>query len=338
MSSWLREVLGVEVPEEGGRVDLRGTEYVRSGGILRAINLVSDSQAQTRETFGFKWQKRDTFDSAASLARMRAWLVERYGDVADAPWWSEYGERPLLLDAGCGAGMSALELFGDRLRDIRYLGVDISDAVDVAAARFGERNLEAGFLQADLVNLPFADGSMDVIFSEGVLHHTDSTEGALKAAARLLRSGGRFLFYVYRKKGPVREFTDDHIRRQLRGLSPEEAWQKMMPLTRLGKLLGDLDLEIEVPEEIELLEIPAGRISLQRFFYWHVFKAFHHPELSIEELNHINYDWYTPANAHRQTPEEVEAWCREVGLEIEHQVVEQAGITVIARKTGAAGR
>jgi hypothetical protein len=138
---------------------------------------------------------------------------------------------------------------------------------------------------------------------------------------------------VYRKKVPIREFTDDYIRAKLRDLPPEQAWQAMMPLTELGKLLGDLDVTVDVPKPIDLLEIPAGRISLQRLFYWHVFKAFHHPELTLDELNHINFDWYAPANAHRQTPEEVEEWCRACGLAIERRVVEDAGITIVARKS-----
>ena len=61
-------------------------------------------------------------------------------------------------------------------------------------------------------------------------------------------------------------------------------------------------------------------------------KAFYDPDLDLEELNHINYDWYAPANAHRQSPEEVRSWCGEAGLEIERENVQPAGITVIARK------
>ena len=55
-------------------------------------------------------------------------------------------------------------------------------------------------------------------------------------------------------------------------------------------------------------------------------------DLDFDEMNHINYDWYAPANAARQTPEEVRAWCAESGLSIEREVIEEAGITVIARK------
>jgi SAM-dependent methyltransferase len=294
--------------------------------------MVSNAQRQTASAFGYQWQKTDAFDSPEMRARHRAWLIERYGDVASAPWWASYGPRPKVLDAGCGAGLSAIELLGPLLHRVDYHGVDLSDAYRVAERRFAERGYPGTFERGDITNLRFADASFDVAFSEGVLHHTDSTEAALKAVARKIKPGGRFLFYVYRKKGPIREFTDDFIRYKLQGLSLEEAWQALYPLTKLGKLLGDLNVEIDIPEPIDLLEIPAGKIDLQRFIYWHVFKAFHDPTLSLDELNHMNFDWYAPKNAHRQTLAEVRQWCAEAGLAIERQVEEPAGITVIAVK------
>jgi len=329
---WLAEYLGVETPAENGSVDCGSQRFEMRGGILRLAALLSEGQRQTADAFGFKWARRDTFESPASVGRMRDWLIERYGDVAAAGWWSDYDGAPLLLDAGCGAALSALALFGPLLSRVRYLGVDVSDAVDVAAQRFRENDLEAGFLQADLSRLPFAAGTVDVIFSEGVLHHTDSTRDALLELARLLRPGGRFLFYVYRKKGPIREFTDDYVRARVRELEPAAAWDALRPLSKLGRALGELDVEIDVPEDIDLLDIPAGRTSIQRLFYWHVMKAFYDPHLDLEELNHINYDWYAPANAHRQSPEEVRSWCEEGKLEIEREITQPAGITVIARK------
>jgi hypothetical protein len=36
----------------------------------------------------------------------------------------------------------------------------------------------------------------------------------------LLKRGGRFLFYVYRRKGPVRAFTEDYVRAKLADLPP----------------------------------------------------------------------------------------------------------------------
>ena len=300
--------------------------------LATGATMVSNAQRQTASAFGFQWQKTDAFDSPEMRTRHRAWLIERYGDVASAPWWAEYGPTPKVLDAGCGAGLSAIELFGPLLHRIDYHGVDLSDAYRVAEQRFAERGYPGRFERGDITDLRFADASFDVAFSEGVLHHTDSTERALKAVARKIKPGGRFLFYVYRKKGPIREFTDDFIREKLQGLSPEEAWQTLYPLTKLGKLLGDLNIEIDVPEPIDLLEIPAGKIDLQRFIYWHVFKAFHDPTLSLDELNHMNFDWYAPKNAHRQTLAEVRRWSAEAGLTVERQVEEPAGITIVAVK------
>jgi arsenite methyltransferase len=332
---WLRELLGVRLPDQGGRFFAQGQELVVDDGVVRSITTVSAQQQQTSDTFGFKWHKRETFESEASLERTRAWLFERYGDVPSAGFWAELRERPLMLDAGCGAGLSTLALFEPVLSRVRYLGVDISAAVDVAAARFAERGLEGAFLQSDLSQLPLPEGSVDLIFSEGVLHHTDSTRDALLSLARLLAPGGRFLFYVYRRKGPIREFTDDYLREKLQPMAPGDAWEALMPLTKLGKMLGDMQVRVDVPEDIDLLQIPAGEVDLQRLFYWHVFKAFHRPDFTLEELNHLNYDWYAPRNAHRQSPEEVRAWCAEAGLEIERERVEEAGITVIARRSPA---
>ena len=331
---WLFQILGVERPNEDGSVELHGSPFVMQRGLLRAARFAGaqSAQGQTAEAFGFKWERRDTFESPASRARMREWLVERYGDVARASWWRDYADPPLVLDAGCGAALSALELLGTIVPTIRYVGVDISSAVDVAAARFAEHELPGAFLQADITEPPFASGSIDVIFSEGVLHHTDSTETALKRLADLLRPGGRFLFYVYRRKGPIREFTDDYVRERIGELDPGDAWEAIMPITRLGQALGELDAEVDVKERIELLGIPAGRINVQRLFYWHVLKAFYRPDLTLEEMNHINYDWFAPANAHRQSPDEVRRWCEEAGLQVERERVEPAGITIVARK------
>jgi SAM-dependent methyltransferase len=335
LPSWLAPLLGVsELPGSGSTMEVAGKGYLVDGPVLRAEAIVSADQAQTADTFGFKWQQTSTFEGTAALRRSREWLVERYGDAATAEWWEQYGDDPILLDAGCGAAFSSLLLFGNRLQRVRFVAADISRAVDVAVRRCAEQGVAAAFLQDDLTALPFRPGSIDVVFSEGVLHHTDSTKNALQRIATLLSPGGRFLFYVYRKKGPIREFTDDYVRGLLQGKSAAEAWKALEPLTKLGVALGELGVEVDVPEDVELLGIPAGRLTVQRLFYWHVAKAFHHPDLSFDELNHINYDWYAPANAHRQTPEEVREWCAEAGLAIEHEHVEEAGITVIARREG----
>lgn len=266
----------------------------------------------------------------------REWLFERYcgGNPAVLSEWLS-GGRKKILDAGCGAGFSAMLFFADHLRQHDYIGADISDAANVARERFSEAGYPGTFMKRDLLDLPIPDNSLDMIFSEGVLHHTDSTERALKTLAQKLRVGGLFLFYVYAKKALVREFTDDAVREALRQMTDDKAWEALKPLTKLGIALGELDVQLTVPEDIPYLGIKAGQLDLQRFFYWHICKMYYKPEFSVDEMNHINFDWFRPLNCHRQTPEEVRRWCLEANLSIDRIAVQDAGITVVAQKRAA---
>ena len=293
----------------------------------------STAQKQTEDAFAYKWSRRDTYQSDSVKANSRRWLFERYceNDPRRLDRWLSGGPK-IILDAGCGSGFSALLFFGDRLKEHDYLGVDISDAVDIAKDSFKEADYPGDFLKMSILDLPFPEASVDLVFSEGVLHHTDSTEESIKRLARLVKPGGRFLFYVYRKKAVIREFTDDHIRAWLQPLSDEEAWKALEPLTRLGVALGELKIELDVPDDIPFLGILKGNIDIQRFFYWNICKAFYRPEFSFDEMNHNNFDWFRPLNCHRHTPDEIMEWCVESNLTIERMHVEEAGITVVAAK------
>ncbi len=296
----------------------------------------SEAQDQTKDIFGFKWSKRDTYESEAVAKAHRQWLLERYCDNDPnivVSMLDDGGTSKIILDAGCGSGWSGLLFFGDLLKRHDYLGVDISDSVEVARKRFQEKEIEADFIKASLSDLPFLpEGSVDLVFSEGVLHHTDSTERSLKYLATKIRKGGKFLFYVYAKKAVVREFTDDHIRAQLKDLPDEEAWGKLKPLTKLGQELGDLNIELDVPEDIDFLGIKKGKIDIQRFFYWNFCKLFYRPDYNLDEMNHINFDWFRPLNCHRHTPDEIQKWTTEAGMEIDHINIQPSGITVVATK------
>ena len=289
----------------------------------------SEHQNQTADTFGFKWSKCHTYESDAVKSRSKAWLFERYcdNDPDRLRQWLA-GERKIILDVGCGSGFSALLFFGDYLKDHDYLGIDISSAVEIARELFRASGYPGDFLKMDLMDLPIPDESMHIIFSEGVLHHTDSTEKSLNFLAKKLKKGGRFLFYVYAKKAVIREFTDDYIREYLRKMTDEEAWKALEPLTKLGIALGELNIELNVPEDIPFLGIRKGKIDIQRFFYWNFLKQFYHPQFSFDEMNHANFDWFRPLNCHRHTPEEIIQWCSEAGLAIEHMNVQESGITV----------
>ena len=309
-----------------------GREYPITNGIPRFVGAHDDAQQQTSDSFGFKWQQRQMYDSPAMQEALGTWLAEKYGFGMVDAMRGYFAGRRLILDAGCGAGLSSSTWLDEEWRSLgsaQWVGADISEAVDVAQDRLGHIP-GAHFVQADALCLPFAPGTFDTIFSEGVLHHTPSTEDALKAVAALLADGGELLFYVYRKKGPIREFTDDYIRDLVADLPPQEAWDMLRPLTKLGQALAELKTEVDVPEDVPYLGIKAGRQDVQRLIYWSFVKLFWKDTFSFEENCHVNFDWYHPRYAHRQTEEEVRRWCEEAGLVIAHFDAQESGFTVRA--------
>ena len=308
-----------------------GRTYQIRDGIPRFTDIDDGGQSQTSESFGYKWSRLDTYDSGPMRRTAQAWLIARYG-FADAGAMRLYFEsRQAILDLGCGGGFSAALWMEGRWTGPLWVGVDISSAIEVARDRLG-RQRGTHFVQADALHLPFRDGTFDTVFSEGVLHHTPSTRAALASAVRVLKDGGEILFYVYRRKSPVREFTDDHVRGLISGLPPERAWDAIRPLTELGKALANLKATIDVPEDVTVLGIPAGSYDLQRLIYWHFAKLFWNDDLGFEENQHINFDWYHPRYAHRQSEEQVRAWCADEGLAIKRFDVQESGFTVRAVK------
>lgn len=107
----------------------------------------------------------------------------------------------VLLDIGCGSGLHALAAI--RLGARRVVGVDI-DADSVSTTR---SLLEKWAPNADVVveeksvfdlDEKWA-GSVDVVYSWGVLHHTGNLDAALRSAAELVAPGGLFVFALYRR-------------------------------------------------------------------------------------------------------------------------------------------
>ena len=310
-----------------------GTTYVIRNGIPRLVLTDDEGQLQTSDAFGFKWKKRETYDSPAAKDNAIRWYVEKYGFGSIADWADFMSSREAVLDIGCGSGFSSsLWLENERWSgQAQWIGADISLAIDVAQERLAHIP-NCHFVQADALQLPFPDASFDTVFSEGVLHHTPSTKLALLSGARVLAPGGEFQFYVYRRKGPVREFTDDYVREQIASLSDEEAWAVMRPLTRLGQALAELDAKVTLAEDIPMLGIEAGEHDVQRLIYWHFAKLYWNSNLSFDENLHINFDWYRPKYAHRQTAEDLRQWCAEAGLAIHRFHAQESGFTVRAVK------
>jgi arsenite methyltransferase len=301
-------------------------------GIPRFAGSDDEGQRQTERTFAYKWARRSSYETGGLREVVHRWLLDRYGFESPDAMQAFFAERELSLDAGCGSGLAAsLWLSPGWSRGTASLvGIDISDAVDVAKDRLdGVERVH--FVQADLLRPPFHDGVFGAIFSEGVLHHTPSTEAAFRALVPLLRPDGELLFYVYRRKGPVREFTDDYVRAQISSLPPDEAWEALRSLTELGRALAALHIEVTVPD-VPLLGIEAGAYDVQRLIYWNFAKLFWNEELTFDENLHVNFDWYHPLYAHRHTEAEVRGWCAQAGLDVTRFHVEPSGFTVRAVK------
>ena len=134
----------------------------------------------TLRAFGDEWRRFPELHAA------HHGIFRWYFDGAGGVRWS--GLR--ALDAGCGMGRW---LHFARQEGANVVGMDVSPAIDVVAARDG-----GDLVQADLRHPPFLPESFDLVFSLGVLHHLEDPLVGVRALARLVRPGGELRFYVYR--------------------------------------------------------------------------------------------------------------------------------------------
>ena len=309
-----------------------GRAYPGDGGVARfgAAAALPAEQAAPGDTFSTKWARVDTFGhDAATRDFHHRWYLERYGWPDEAAFAAFLGQQARVLDAGCGVG-----------RDVAWYlahapglvaGVDISTAVDAAARNVGAhpRLLLA---QADLANLPFPPGFFDYVACDQVLHHTFDPRASFDHLVSRVRPGGVLAFYVYKVKGPLREFADDHLRSLATRMPEAEALRLSEALTRFGQALTEQRLTMEVPVAIPELGISAGRFDVQRWLYWNVFKCFYNADWDWETNVMTNYDWYRPVTAYRYRPEEIREWIAAAGLEILHEDVGDAGLSYRCRK------
>jgi ubiquinone/menaquinone biosynthesis C-methylase UbiE len=107
----------------------------------------------------------------------------------------------LTLDIGCGEGRVARDL-----RDLghRAVGVDQSASM-IAAAR--EADPEGDYVEADAAELPFEDGSADLVISFMSLMDMDDMAGAVREMGRVLEPGGLLVAAVVHPINSAGEFV-----------------------------------------------------------------------------------------------------------------------------------
>jgi len=202
----------------GGRTARALIELVHGEGALERRDLdrlaliqaehVEDAAAFFRENAA-KWDViRSLYMASDEVERA---LLEAVGD----------GVRE-LLDMGTGTGQ-VLRLLGRRVS--RGVGVDASrEMLAVARANLESANLfHCQVRQGDILALPVADASVDLVTIHHVLHFLDDPGLAVAEAARVLRPGGRALIVDFAPHDQE-VLRTEHAHRRL-GFQDQEVFQ-----------------------------------------------------------------------------------------------------------------
>jgi demethylmenaquinone methyltransferase/2-methoxy-6-polyprenyl-1,4-benzoquinol methylase len=146
----------------------------------------------------------DAFSSSETkrryVRRLFATIADRYDLITrvlsygqDARWKARLvtlanvrsGER--ALDLACGTGDIA---FAVAAAGARTIGLDITHRMLQLASG---KSRTAGFVTGDMINLPFAAASFDLVTTGYGLRNVPDLDAAIDEIARVLRPGGRLL-------------------------------------------------------------------------------------------------------------------------------------------------
>jgi ubiquinone/menaquinone biosynthesis C-methylase UbiE len=134
--------------------------------------------------------------------------VEKYLESLDL----KIDENSFVLDAGSGTGIVTLGFQSAGFRPRKTVALDLSfNSLKLAREEFekdkqtDERNVET--VQGNVLSLPFADETFDLVLSCGVLEYVPLDDG-LREMARVLKTGARLVFIPVKPSlvGSVLEF------------------------------------------------------------------------------------------------------------------------------------
>ena len=150
---------------------------------------------RTRSNFSLEWEHHEVGDKTWGIDlddRVRAFFLDSIGiSVADL-------DGMVMLDAGCGNGSQSVAYteYG-----VEVIALDLSSGVEHGQAfrhlRAGARPELVHFVQGDLQSPPLAPGSVDLIHSAGVLHHTSDTLQTFRRLSPLLKPEATFYVWLY---------------------------------------------------------------------------------------------------------------------------------------------
>ncbi len=158
------------------------------------IGLVDNGLTNVARTFSFEWNAHHDgqFEDDTLFGETRdedwAYILATMG-ITEADV-----QGATVLDAGCGSGRFC-QLFAEHGAKL-VVGVDMNDAVDRAALYCRDYH-NVRIVQGNLFHLPFETRAFDLIWCNGVIHHTPDAAGAFRALAKHVRSGGILYVWVY---------------------------------------------------------------------------------------------------------------------------------------------
>ncbi len=150
-----------------------------------------------------------------------------------------------MLDVACGAGVVAVPM-AEHVRHVT--GLDLTPAViEKAEELAAEKNVSnCKFVLGDASDLPFPDGSFDIVTCTSAFHHFDEPERIMAQMARVLRPGGALcaLDITTSEVPPIRALHQEMERLRdpshITNLTPSN-WRRMAQNAGLNvKLLGVL--------------------------------------------------------------------------------------------------
>jgi ubiquinone/menaquinone biosynthesis C-methylase UbiE len=121
-----------------------------------------------------------------------------------------FDEHPLpvfpgarVLDAGCGTGTLTLALLRTLRVPVELTALDLSASSMATAKKYvskdhDHRGQKVHFTQGNILSLPFADESFDLIVTSGVLDYVPLDEGFTELA-RVISRGGHLLHLPLRR-------------------------------------------------------------------------------------------------------------------------------------------
>lgn len=137
-------------------------------------------------------------------AQLEAQARERYRLEPAIPAFARFDEGAGREVLEVGVGMGADHVRWAEAGPRRLVGLDLTPrAVDWTRRRLALAGRRSELLLGDAEHLPFPDGSFDLVWSWGVLHHSPDPAAAFREVARVLRPGGTARIMIYHRSSIV---------------------------------------------------------------------------------------------------------------------------------------